>query len=248
MPSASSRVGGDMGSSLSRFAGYDSTELGRWLQPMLNIGSQVSSIALLLLTTVGILGQSSHPATFPIPAHMASYESLRPLGTGSIKTGPLEDAIRAYLRSRGEDSGFSASDFLFAAVRLGDAGQGMIVVARSSSYCGATGNCPFWLFILRDGRYEQILGAGEQARSVPPPDYVVGWAFALVPSPSGNADLIIAANGGGGHQAMLRFRLRDGRYLQDACEALTPRNPETEPDWFNPAQVIIGPCEGEASQ
>ncbi len=188
-----------------------------------------------------MFGQSVQPKPFPIPPDIKTDSGLVPLSHIEVNADLLAKAIRQRLAFATENGRVSLDDFLFTQLPLGDLGDGTLVKARwGSRYCGATGNCPFWLYILRNGRYEQILGTPSPKGAVPPYDNdVVGWAFSsarIIPG------LIIMSNAGGGHQFLIRFSLRDGRFVEDGCDDLTAKNPDAEGNWFDASQVNIAPC------
>lgn len=166
---------------------------------------------------------------------MQQDASMVPLSHGGEDARQLVKAIRQDSSLEPQEGRLSLDDFLIAQKSLGDLGQGVLVKARlGSQYCGVTGNCPFWLYLIRNGRYEQVLGAEND---------VVGWAFALVHSSGGIPYLIIMGNAGGGHQTLVRFGVRHGRFVEDGCEDLTAKNPEAGADWFDASQVNIAPCD-----
>lgn len=186
-----------------------------------------------------VLAQSVPGTTFPIPPDLKTDRGLVPLSHLDVSADLLAKAMRKDLDWEFDGGKVSLDDFLFAQLPLGKLGRGTLVKAKWGSRACGKGNCPFWIYVLRNGRYEQILGTPWPKGSVPrTTNDALGWAYSNTRTPN----LFIMANGGGGHQFLIRYGLQDGRLIEDGCEELTAKDPESEPNWFDSSQLNITAC------
>ena len=74
--------------------------------------------------------------------------------------------------------------------------------------CGATGNCPFWVFSKSDSGYKLILGKD-------------GWVFQIFTVEptvtNGYHDFILGMHDSASEKTLFIYRFKNGRYHREAC-------------------------------
>lgn len=121
-----------------------------------------------------------------------------------------------------------------AVASLGKFGKGVFVRMSGSCMCGATGNCPIYVYIREKDRFRAVLSDDSQQ-----PD---GWSFAVATSKSLIPDIILASNPGGGMVALTLYRYVGNKYVSRACETLTKKEGQESKSWWDPSAVIVRPC------
>lgn len=169
---------------------------------------------------------------------------MLPLAQAGSNAKLLQKTLAKDLSGDNQNAHPPLDDLLVAPLQLGNLGKAMLVKPRLGAfqYCGATGNCPIWVYILRNGRYEPVLGDPSDVSAPEGTTFVIGWAFAIVPSSTNIPNLVVISNAGGGHQILTRYRFDHPRFRQDACEDITMKDSEKVTDWFDPTQVNVTPC------
>ncbi|HYL82857.1 MAG TPA: hypothetical protein VE263_01380 [Candidatus Angelobacter sp.] len=78
------------------------------------------------------------------------------------------------------------------------------VVAQAMVNCGATGNCPFWVFRKVGRSYELILDGGAQT-------------FTIQKSGARFADIVLSSHGSASSGGLAHYRYHDGVYERVGC-------------------------------
>ena len=202
-----------------------------------------ATIAPVIAIACQLYCQILSSANFPIPREMKTDKDFVGSRISARDQELLRRAIVEDLGPRQGEGTLTLQELRSTSISLGSLGQGVLVKAKdgSQTLCGATGNCPIWLYIRVPTGYRQVLGQVPDRKSVPYQDVgASGWAYGLLDT-DGIPDLIMATNIGGGQQALTRYRYSRGRFLEAGCETLTPKDPGGR-DWFNAAYVDIAAC------
>lgn len=120
-------------------------------------------------------------------------------------------------------------------INLGTLGKGVVVSARGSCSCGATGNCPIYVYVREKDRYHEVLRVGKQVAH--------GWAFTVLESKGGIPGIVIAAHFSAFEQRLTKYEYVDDRFVPQACETLTAKSADPPKSWWDPNEVLVQPCE-----
>ena len=193
--------------------------------------------ACLLMISLCVSAQSARPSKlFPIPSNMQEYWRGADLSDTDQKL--LNKAIEADLadlEKHCEDKYKSKPDSVdTAGVLLGRLGKGVFVRMSGSCVCGATGNCPIYVYAREKDKFRPVLADhGRQPH---------GWAFAVVSSKAEVPDLVLASNPGGGLVALTLYRYVGNKYVAVGCDTLTKKEGQESKSWWDPSAVNVRPC------
>lgn len=119
----------------------------------------------------------------------------------------LKVQIRPYLADLGDDSASRLEDEAFSArINLIDLNQDGTpeVIAQAMVACGASGNCPFWIFQKNSGKYKLLLDDSAET-------------FTIQKSrTNGYADIVLALHDSAFEQTLDVYRYTNGAYAADA--------------------------------
>jgi len=190
------------------------------------------ALACSLLLSICLVAQSHEaPRLFPIP-------------TGLGRTWPdavLSDSEKSLLREAVEPDlrdleqyceGKSRFGLIKTGIKLGALGKGVVVSARGSCTCGATGNCPIYVYVREKDRYRQVL------RGEP-----YSWAFAVLDSKTGVPGIVLAAHSSAFEQQLTKYEYVADGFVPQACETLTAKGAAPPKSWWDPNEVLVQPCE-----
>jgi hypothetical protein len=195
-------------------------------------------VSCFLVISLGLLAQSPKSSKlFPIPQNM--QERWPGAGLSAADNKLLRKAVEFDLRDLDQycedKSNFDRVDS--AEIPLGKLGKGVIVRMSGSCVCGATGNCPIYVYAQEKGKFRAVLADhGEQPQ---------GWAFAVVSSKAEVPDLVLASNLGGGIQVLILSRYSGEKFETKACETLTKKDGAEGKSWWDPSAVLVRPCGGD---
>lgn len=187
------------------------------------------SHCLLIFSLVFVQGPRA-PKLFPIPTTMQKMFPGADLNDADTKL--LRKSLEADLGSLDQECGDeSLSDSLaLAGVDLGKLGKGVIVAVHGSCMCGATGDCPMFVYAREKDRFRQVASSG-------------GWAYGVVKTEAAIPDLVFASKGGGMHIYLNLYRYSGDKFVERGCELLTPKGDNGPTSWWDPSQVVVRPCE-----
>jgi hypothetical protein len=154
----------------------------------------------------------------------------------------LIEAIAALLRPRMADLDIHTENELHSIVAdtrikfidLNDDGIPEVIaqVWGVRAGCGATGNCPFWVFSKSDSGYKLILGKD-------------GWVFQIFTVEptvtNGFHDLVLGMHDSASEKTLYIYQFKNGRYRRGACYDAdwAPMNAK---GWHELKNPLITPC------
>ena len=191
----------------------------RWDESMLY--RSLARFLLLLNLPIFLTGQASHRSSFDwdspkfhhldyFNSHVSEAKNL----SADLKPA-LVRAIEAHLRPQMADLEIAnekelrkiAEQSRFELVDLNADGVSEVVVQPIGlkAGCGATGNCPFWVFALGGGKYRLILGTSGQMYRVESH------------GSNGYSDISVADHDSATEKTIYQFRFLRGQYKKIAC-------------------------------
>jgi len=169
---------------------------------------RVSAITLILVGVVllrphTLSAQHTPPTLEQVEAFAERARSQREVGKeASIPKKILKELVAANPSDdpgcdAGDGKNWEAHQFLLEA----NAPGGLAIQGRGQCFCSPTGNCDFWIYQLRNGRYRVILEIGT----------VQTFGF-LKSRTHGYPDLVVWSHGSATDYGVRLFRFRGGRY------------------------------------
>lgn len=194
-------------------------------------------LAGLLLIAFCVCAQGpSKSGCFPIPSNMQEY--WRGADLSETEQELLNKAIAgdlADLEKDCEDKYKSTPDTVdMAGSSLGKLGKGVFVRMSGSCMCGATGNCPIYVYVREKGMFRHVLSDDDQQP--------MGWTFAVVNSKTATPDIVLASNAGGMMLDLTLYRYVGNRYVARAGETLSKKDAPESKSWWDPSAFIVQSC------
>ena len=193
-------------------------------------------VALLSIAACVCAQGPSKSGCFPIPSNMQEY--WRGADLSEADQTLVSNAIEADLMDLEkdcEDKYKSKADSVdLAGASLGKLGKGVFVRMSGSCMCGATGNCPIYVYVREKDLFRHVLADDDQRP--------MGWTFAVVNSKTAIPDIVLASNGGGGTANLSLFRYVGSKYVLRAFETLEEKGGGASGGSFDPAAVVVKSC------
>jgi hypothetical protein len=180
--------------------------------------------ALLLISTATVAGAQQPAKSPPIPFHWNSKDwqelggadrvsQLKSLS--SVESDRILDAlVERFKPGKGEADSHNAEELRAQAAETrikfvdlnGDGVPEVIAQASDDEFCGATGNCAFWVFMRSGPACKLILSAN-----------AIQTFTIQQTKTNGFFDLVLGMHGSATEQGLFVYQFMNGRYWRGAC-------------------------------